>query len=101
MNIHNQIIDLLPIFRNQYYYVKEIGDGASIKQVLPALFPDDGRSSYVWTVPIYVNTEPRELTALETALSTYSLVAIVAESFVFRREDKKMSYMRMKCYTIK
>ena len=46
MNIHDHIIDLLPIFRNQYYYVKEMGDGASIKQVLPALFPNDPSLDY-------------------------------------------------------
>lgn len=46
MNIHDHIVDLLPIFRNQDYYIKEIGDGASIKQVLPALFPNDPKLDY-------------------------------------------------------
>ncbi len=46
LNIESHIIDLLPIFRNQNYYIKEIGGGASIKQVLPALFPDDANLDY-------------------------------------------------------
>ena len=46
LNIESHIIDLLPIFRNQDYYIKDIGDGASIKKVLPALFPNDPTLDY-------------------------------------------------------
>ena len=46
LNIESHIIDLLPIFRNQDYYDKEMGGGASIKVVLPALFPNDPNLDY-------------------------------------------------------
>lgn len=46
LNIESNIIDLLPIFRNQDYYIKDIGGSASIKNVLPALFPDDPSLNY-------------------------------------------------------
>ena len=46
LNIESNIVDLLPIFRNQEYYVKEMGGGASIKKVLPALFPSDPNCDY-------------------------------------------------------
>ena len=46
LNIKDNIIDLLPPFRNHDYYVKEMGGSASIKKVLPALFPNDSTLDY-------------------------------------------------------
>lgn len=46
LNIADNIIDLLPPFKNQDYYVKEMGGSASIKKVLPALFPSDPSLDY-------------------------------------------------------
>jgi hypothetical protein len=46
LNIVDNIKDLLPPFKNQDYYVKEMGGSASIKSVLPALFPDDPSLDY-------------------------------------------------------
>jgi hypothetical protein len=46
LNIRDNIIDLLPIFRNQDYYVKDMKGSASIKYVLPALYPDDESLNY-------------------------------------------------------
>ena len=46
LNIKDNIIDLLPPFKNQDYYVKEMGGSASIKNVLPALFPYDESLDY-------------------------------------------------------
>lgn len=46
LNIKDNILDLLPPFKNQEYYVKEMGGSASIKKVLPALFPDDPELDY-------------------------------------------------------
>ena len=46
LNIRDNIIDLLPPFKNQEYYVKEMGGSASIKKVLPALFPNDPELDY-------------------------------------------------------
>ena len=46
LNIADNIIDLLPIFRNHLYYSKEMGGSASIKVVLPALFPNDPKLDY-------------------------------------------------------
>ena len=46
LNITENIKDLLPPFKNQDYYVKEMGGSASIKKVLPALFPNDPSLDY-------------------------------------------------------
>jgi len=46
LNIASNIKDLLPPFKNQDYYVKEMGGSASIKKVLPALFPNDPSLDY-------------------------------------------------------
>ena len=46
LNIYDHIVDLLPPFKNQNYYVKEMGGSASIKKVLPALFPNDSTLDY-------------------------------------------------------
>ena len=46
LNIEENIIDLLPIFRCHDYYVKEMNGSSSIKQVLPALFPNDSELDY-------------------------------------------------------
>ena len=45
LNIHDHIVDLLPIFKN-HYYIKEMEGSYSIKSVLPALYPDDPSLDY-------------------------------------------------------
>ena len=39
-------IDLFPIFKKHDYYVKEMEGSASIKKVLPALFPNESSLDY-------------------------------------------------------
>ena len=46
LNIRDNIKDLLPIFKNHDYYVKEMEGSSSIKKVLPALFPNDKTLDY-------------------------------------------------------
>ena len=46
LNIRDNIVDLSVIFKNQYYYKKEMAGSYSIKVVLPALFPDDETLDY-------------------------------------------------------
>ena len=46
LNIRDNILDLLPIFKNQFYYVKDMKGSASIKFVLPALYPNDESLNY-------------------------------------------------------
>lgn len=46
LNIVSNIKDLLPPFKNQDYYVRGMGGSFSIKQVLPALFPNDSNLDY-------------------------------------------------------
>ena len=46
LNIVENIKDLLPPFRSHDYYVKEMMGSASIKKVLPALFPNDPELDY-------------------------------------------------------
>lgn len=42
LNIQSGIKDLLPVFKNGYYYKREMGGSFSIKSVLPAVYPDMG-----------------------------------------------------------
>ncbi len=46
LNIRDNIVDLLPPFKSLDYYVKDMGGSASIKKVLPALFPNDPSLDY-------------------------------------------------------
>lgn len=46
LNIRDNIIDLMVLFRNRDYYVKEMEGSYSIKYVLPALFPNDESLNY-------------------------------------------------------
>ena len=46
LKIRDNIIDLMVIFRNHDYYVKEMKGSYSIKYVLPALFPNDESLNY-------------------------------------------------------
>lgn len=46
LNIRDNIIDLMVIFRNRDYYIKEMEGSYSIKHVLPALFPNDESLNY-------------------------------------------------------
>ena len=46
LNIRDNIIDLMVIFRNHDYYIKAMKGSYSIKYVLPALFPNDESLNY-------------------------------------------------------
>ena len=46
LNIRDGIIDLMVVFRNHDYYIREMKGSYSIKYVLPALFPDDDGLNY-------------------------------------------------------
>ena len=46
LNIRENIVDLLPIFKNQKFYTKDMKGSASIKYVLPALYPNDESLNY-------------------------------------------------------
>jgi hypothetical protein len=46
MNIHNNIKDLMQPFQSRAYYCRELGGSYSIKQVLPALCPNDPELDY-------------------------------------------------------
>lgn len=46
MNIHDHIFDLIIPFRHKDYYCKAMQGSYSIKNVLPALFPDDPALDY-------------------------------------------------------
>ena len=46
MNIHDNIKDLIIPFDKRYYYSKNMRGSSSIKQVLPALFPNDPELDY-------------------------------------------------------
>lgn len=46
MSIHDNMVDLIVPFRKKLYYTKAMQGSASIKFVLPALFPDDPELDY-------------------------------------------------------
>lgn len=46
MSIVNSMVDLLDVFRNGWYYKREIGGNFSQKNILPALFPNDPVLNY-------------------------------------------------------
>ena len=46
MNIHDNIRDLYDPFKEKFYYSRAMKGSASIKRVLPALFPDDPKLDY-------------------------------------------------------
>ena len=46
MNIHDHMIDLYKPFGYRWYWTKEMKGSASLKSVLPALFPDDSSLDY-------------------------------------------------------
>lgn len=46
LNMRDNILDLLPIFKKQFYYVKDMKGSSSIKYVLPALYPNDESLNY-------------------------------------------------------
>ena len=46
MSIHDNMKDLMVIFKNRDYYTKDMHGSYSIKYVLPALFPDDEELNY-------------------------------------------------------
>ena len=46
MKIHDNIKDLMLIFKDRAYYCREMGGSYSIKKVLPALCPDDAELDY-------------------------------------------------------
>lgn len=46
MRINNNMVDFLPPFKKRQFYTKEMQGSASIKKVLPALFPNDPELDY-------------------------------------------------------
>ena len=46
MRIHDNVRDLMRPFQKRAYYSREMGGSYSIKQVLPALFPDEAELDY-------------------------------------------------------
>lgn len=46
MRINSNMVDFLPPFKKRYFYMKEMMGSASIKKVLPALYPNDPELDY-------------------------------------------------------
>ena len=63
MRINNNMVDFLPPFKNRHYYMKEMEGSASIKKVLPALYPDDPELNY-HNLPVVHNGEEASATLL-------------------------------------
>lgn len=63
MRINNNMVDFLLPFKNRQYYMKEMEGSASIKKVLPALYPDDPELNY-HNLPVVHNGEEASATFL-------------------------------------
>lgn len=63
MRINNNMVDFLPPFKNRHYYMKEMEGSASIKKVLPALYPDAPELNY-HNLPVVHNGEEASATFL-------------------------------------
>lgn len=58
--MQEQIIDLITPFRSRWYYCKEMNGSSSIKQVLPALFPNEPELDYHNLPVVHNGTEASE-----------------------------------------
>jgi len=56
LRIESNIVDFLPPFKKRHYYMKEMEGSASIKKVLPALYPNDPELDY-HNLPVVHNGE--------------------------------------------
>ena len=63
MRINDNMVDFMPPFKNRQYYMKEMEGSASIKKVLPALYPDDPELNY-HNLPVVHNGEEASATFL-------------------------------------
>ena len=63
MKINNNMVDFLLPFKKRQYYMKEMEGSASIKKVLPALYPDDPELNY-HNLPVVHNGEEASATFL-------------------------------------
>ena len=61
--IIDNVVDFLPPFRNRDYYMKEMNGSASIKAVLPALYPDDPELDYHKLPVVHNGSEASEIFA--------------------------------------
>ena len=82
LNIVDNIKDLLPPFKSQDYYVKEMGGSASIKKVLPALFPNDPALDYHNLDQVHKGDE---------ASASYLLLKTLS-----KEEEKRLRYNMLK-----
>lgn len=56
LRINNNIVDFLPPFKKRQFYMREMQGSASIKKVLPALYPNDPELDY-HNLPVVHNGE--------------------------------------------
>ncbi len=91
LNIVDNIKDLLPPFKNQDYYVKEMGGSASIKSVLPALFPDDPSLDYHNLDQVHKGDE---------ASSSYLLLPTLSKAEQEKLRDNMLKYCALDTYAM-
>ena len=60
LRISDNIVDLMEPFKKRYYYARDMKGSASIKKVLPAVFPDDPKLNYANLGGVHVGTEASE-----------------------------------------
>ena len=91
LNIKDNIIDLFPIFRKHHYYVKEMNGSASIKYVLPALFPNDEALNYHNLEDIHNGSE---------AMNAYSNMSSLSKDEQEKLRNSLLEYCKLDTYAM-
>ncbi len=97
MNIHDGIKDLIIPFRKGHFYTKAMGGSASIKAVLPAMFPNDPELNYkslgliqnggdaMNAFPKLHEKSPEEIAEIRSALLAYCRLDTLAMVRILER----------------
>ena len=101
LKIRDNVVDLFEPFDKGYYYHSAMGGSASIKKVLPALYPNDPELDYhalpvvhngseaMSIYPIMVNAEPEEKEKIRKGLLDYCCLDTLAMVKVLKRIKEK------------
>ena len=91
LNIHDNIYDLMIIFRNMDYYNKDMQGSFSIKYVLPALFPNDEELNYHNLEEIHNGSE---------AMNSYANMSFLEKSKQEKLRKNLLKYCELDTYAM-
>lgn len=91
MNIYSNIQDLMKPFQSKSYYVKEMEGSYSIKEVLPALFPNDETLNYSNLNGIHNGGE---------ASSSYTMLSDMPQEEVEKIREQLLKYCELDTFAM-